>query len=49
MYEDYSRNNNTRNGEYSSDESSDDESIYEDDAIIGDIERLKNKRNKANA
>ena len=49
MYEDYSRNNKTRNGEYSSDESSDDESIYEDDAIIGDIERLKNRRNKANA
>ena len=42
MYKEYSRNN-SRHGDSSSDESGADESVFQDDAILGDTEKLKNK------
>ena len=42
MLKEYSRNN-SRHGDSSSDESGTDELVFQDDAILGDTERLKNK------
>ena len=42
MYKEYSRNN-SRHGDSSSDESGAEKSVFQDDAILGDTEKLKNK------